>query len=161
MSLLSCFLDPFISAPTLPSIMQFLPVLVLALQSSMVYASPFPTANEKRDRDSYNDLFELAEDIFPGVWWYLAKRTCSEDQFKAIYEATSDLVGLIDAINEKAFGDEELGLSLGWNKFFMDGRIWQAVRCPEFQSPALLTVNNQQYLEEFSSMIGMKRTFGY
>lgn len=104
----------------------------------MVYASPFPTANEKRDGDSYNDLFELAEYTFPGVWWYSAKRTCSEDQFKTIYEATSDIVGLIDAMNEKAFGDEELGLSPGWNKFFMDGRIWQA-----------------QYPEEFSSMIGI------
>ncbi|KAJ6000101.1 hypothetical protein N7481_000510 [Penicillium waksmanii] len=118
--------------------MHFWPILVLGLLSCIVNASPFPTTDEKRDEDSYNEIYETAENMLPGVWWYSAKRTCSEDQFSALYDATSAVVGLINGINEKVYGDEDLGLSPGWNKFFMDGRIWQA-----------------QYPEEFSSMLGL------
>ncbi|OJJ65392.1 hypothetical protein ASPSYDRAFT_85365 [Aspergillus sydowii CBS 593.65] len=97
-----------------------------------------PTNGEKRDDDSYDKIYEAAEEKYPGVWWHSARRTCSEEQFTAIYEATSSAIGLINGMLEGVYLDEDVGLSPAWNKFFMDGKIWQA-----------------QYPEEFSSMLGL------
>ena len=107
--------------------MQFLHIIALGLLSCIVSASPMPTNGEKRDDDSYDEIYEAAEENYPGVWWYSARRTCSEEKFTAIYEATSSVIGLINGMLEGVYGDEDVGLSPAWNKFFMDGKIWQAV----------------------------------
>lgn len=122
--------------------MQLLFILVLGLLSCIVSASPMPTNDEKRDDDSYDKIYETAEEMFPGVWWHSARRTCSEEQFRALYDATSSAIGLINGMEGEVYGDEDVGLSPAWNKFFMDGRTWQAVRRPEPQTSTILTVGN-------------------
>ncbi|KAJ5105696.1 hypothetical protein NUU61_003043 [Penicillium alfredii] len=122
--------------------MQFWPTLVLGLLSCIVHASPLTINEEKRDDLSYEEMFKQAEHFFPGVWWKSARDTCSEKQFKALYEATSGTIGLLNGLEEKSYGDDDLGLSPAWYHFFMDGKIWQAVRCPGTQSSAILTVGN-------------------
>lgn len=129
-------------------------VILLGLCSSIAYANPVSTVHEKRT-DEYDELYKQAEEFFPGVWWYSAKRTCTLEQFKALYDATSNAVGLVDMVNKNE-DIPDLGLSSGWNKFFMDGKIWQAVSkiaCNLGMRHA--NIVQQQYPEDLSAMLGM------
>lgn len=139
--------------------MQFLLIIALGLLSRIVSASPMPTNGEKRDDDSYDKIYEAAEENYPGVWWHSARRTCSEEQFTAIYEATSSVIGLINGMLEGVYGDEDVGLSPAWNKFFMDGKIWQAVWRSEPHSSAILTVDISNTQRSFRLCLVWSRLF--
>ena len=100
--------------------------LVIGLVTGITHAIPLNTTLDKRDDYwDLDELYDAAEDQFPGVYWKTAKDTCSRDQFYQLYTAPADAIDLINWGQDEDTPD--ITKTPGFTKFIGNVDVWEEV----------------------------------
>jgi hypothetical protein len=110
-------------------------VLSVTLLTSIVSSNPVATPQErgvsKRDEVD-DDLYDMAERVYSGIWWYSARKTCTKEKFEGLVDALRGATSMVnsfldqDVLENIGKTPDSVPMKAGFHKFFVQGPYWQS-----------------------------------